>query len=77
MTKAERAISLADRKDCEYCEGNNPPQRTNSNDLAGKGTWVHYNADPPSVVDSPAVDAQLCRASAEIEKAWAKLSESD
>ncbi len=77
MTKAERAISMADRRDCEYCEGNDMPQRTNSNDQAGKGTWVHYNVGPPGVVDSPAVDAQLCLASAEIEAAWAKLSESD
>ncbi|MGA9773629.1 MAG: hypothetical protein WBV94_31655 [Blastocatellia bacterium] len=77
MTKAEQAISLTNRKECEYCESNNLPERTNSNDLAGKGTWVHYNEKSLSLVDSPTIDAQLCRASSEIEKAWAKLSESD
>ena len=77
MTKAEQAISMANRKDCEYCEGNNLPERTNINDLAGKGTWVHYNVNNPSQERSTNADAQICLASAEIEKAWAKLSESN
>jgi hypothetical protein len=77
MTKAEQAINMANRKDCEYCEGNNLPQRTNNNDQAGKGTWVHYNLNPPSGAQSTNAEAQICMASAEIEKAWAELSESN
>jgi hypothetical protein len=77
MTKAERAISMANRIDCEYCEGNNLPQRTNINDLPGKGTWVHYNVNPPTGAQSANAEAQICLASAEIEKAWARLSESN
>ena len=74
--KAERAIGMADRANCAYCDDHNP-ERTNENDEPGKGTWVHYNVHPPSEAQSENSEAQICLASAEIEKAWAKLSKQD
>ena len=72
--KAERAIRMADRVNCAYCDDDHNPERTNENDEPGKGTWVHYNVNPPSGAQSENAAAQICLASAEIEKAWAKLS---
>ena len=73
-SKTEAAIRMANRADCSYCGGNHKPERTNENDEPGKGTWVHYDVNPPSGAQSENADAQICLASAEIEKAWAELS---
>lgn len=75
--KTEAAINIANRAGCAYCSGNHTPERTNENDEPGKGTWVHYNVTPPSGAQSENAEAQICLASAEIEKAWAELSNQD
>jgi len=76
-SKTERAISMANRAGCAYCNSHHNPERTNENDEPGKGTWVHYNVNPPSGAQSENAEAQICLASAEIERTWAKLSEQD
>ena len=75
--KAERAIRMTDRVNCAYCNGGHNPERTNENDEPGKGTWVHYNVNPPNEAQSENAEAQICLASAQIEKAWAGLSKQD
>lgn len=76
-SRTEAAKSIANRAGCAYCSGNHDPERTNQNDEPGNGTWVHYNVNPPSGARSENAEAQICLASAEIEKAWATLFKQD
>lgn len=46
--KTETATRMAGRVNYAYRDGDHNPERTNENDEPSKGTWVHYNVNPPN-----------------------------